>query len=255
MTTGALFFVLSFRDRAVWAVADECGARLGLKKTAGIYFALNKFMNFFNLKLLTPPFLVRETMITEKKQRHVKQRHVWVPRINMLGFTLMEIMMVLALIAIMSAIAIPAIYTWLPGYRIKASARDIHGVAMKAKSEAVRRNVNAALTFNQAVGGVNFAYIVFLDGNQNCEYDAGELIVHQVRSLSDQVFFDTTKGADGDGLTFVKNDDGNPTIVFQPTGIPVANGGLTPNGTVFLVNSRGRELSVVINRAGSIRIN
>lgn len=66
------------------------------------------------------------------------------------GFTLVEVIVVVAIIGIMSAIAIPAINTWVPNYRLKAAARDVFSNLQKARSMAVKFNRETAVVFDPA---------------------------------------------------------------------------------------------------------
>jgi len=169
------------------------------------------------------------------------------------GFTLVELMIAIGIVAILTAIAVPDIINWLPNYRLKAAARDLYSAATKAKGAAVKRNLNCALTFNQVLGGTTAAYIVYVDSDSDCEYDFGETIITQIQAWPKQISLDLSKGG-GDGLTFTNNDDGNPTISFRPIGIPTGNGGGFANGTAFLTNTNGQTRSVVINNVGNVKI-
>ncbi|MFP7755267.1 GspH/FimT family pseudopilin [Thermodesulfobacteriota bacterium B35] len=173
--------------------------------------------------------------------------------LNEKGFSVLEVFTVVAIILIMAAVGVSGFGSWLPNIRLKAAGRDLYSALMKAKGEAVKRNRNFALTFNQQVGGVLYSYIVYEDADADCEYDPGETIVMQVRQWPENVSLDSTQGG-GDGLSFTNNDDGNPTIAFRPTAIPTQNGGGFANGTAFLRNSSGRNLNVIVSRAGNISI-
>jgi type IV fimbrial biogenesis protein FimT len=78
------------------------------------------------------------------------------------GFTLAELMVVIAIITIVSAIAMPNMLTWRQKHRVGSAARDILNALQIARSEAVRDDEVVTLTFN--FGNDSFT-VVDQDGN------------------------------------------------------------------------------------------
>lgn len=66
---------------------------------------------------------------------------------NSKGFTLIEVIIVMAMIGIMAAIAVPTINSWLPNYRLKSAARDVYSTMQKARMLAVKANKDTAVIF------------------------------------------------------------------------------------------------------------
>lgn len=56
------------------------------------------------------------------------------------GFTLIELIVTIVIFAIVAAIAIPGLSSWLPSYHLKAAARDVFSNMQLAKLEAIKRN-------------------------------------------------------------------------------------------------------------------
>ena len=170
------------------------------------------------------------------------------------GFTLIELLVTFVILGIVTAIAIPGFSSWLPNYRLKGAARDVFSNFQLAKLTSIKSNSYCAITFNQAIGGTNYDYVVYVDSDNDLEYDAGEDIITKVLwSDYKGVSFDITQGG-GDGLTFANNDDGLPSIAFTPTGLPKNNSGGFGAGSVFLTNPNGKATKVVVSSAGNIRI-
>ena len=67
------------------------------------------------------------------------------------GFTLMEIVIVMAILAVLAAVAIPGYSVWLPNYRLKAAARDVVSNFQLAKMGAIKENKVWAVVFNPGV--------------------------------------------------------------------------------------------------------
>ena len=132
------------------------------------------------------------------------------------GFTLIELLVIFVIVGILVTISIPGFSNLLPNYRLRNALRDLYSNFQLAKMTAVRKNWNCAVTFNQAIGGITYSYVVYVDSNQDLEYDAGEELLTKVL-FSERyrgVGFDTSQGG-GDGLTFPNNPAGLPSIAFR----------------------------------------
>jgi type IV fimbrial biogenesis protein FimT len=62
------------------------------------------------------------------------------------GFTLMELMIVLAIIAISASLAMPTFRDFMLTQEVKVAAVDLHVGMLYARSEAVKRNSNVTLS-------------------------------------------------------------------------------------------------------------
>lgn len=62
------------------------------------------------------------------------------------GFTLIELMVVVALAAIMAALAAPSFKSFVSGQRVKTAASDFVMTAIFARSEAIKRNADVTIT-------------------------------------------------------------------------------------------------------------
>ncbi|MDP1528868.1 GspH/FimT family pseudopilin [Rhodoferax sp.] len=102
------------------------------------------------------------------------------------GFTLIELMVVVALAALLQSLALPAFRGFVNSMRLTVAVNSLFTSLLLARSEAIKRNGRAVVcktvTGETCVttGGWQQGWIVFHDANNNARRDAGEVIVsHQ----------------------------------------------------------------------------
>jgi type IV fimbrial biogenesis protein FimT len=99
------------------------------------------------------------------------------------GFTLAELMVVSAIVAILLGIAIPSYKYISTSYRMSAEVNGLLGDLQFARGEALKEGngVTACVSANglTCTGGGNWApgWIVFSDPNSNATVDAGERVL------------------------------------------------------------------------------
>ncbi len=83
------------------------------------------------------------------------------------GFTLMELMITVAIILIMASIAVPSFLSWLPRQRLRSAVTDLVADIQFVKLNAIKENRNWAVVFNTA----NDVYYVCSDDGGNNLWD------------------------------------------------------------------------------------
>ena len=81
------------------------------------------------------------------------------------GYTLIEILVAVLLIALVASIGVPQILVGLDRSRAWAAARYVASRMLLARAQAVGRAATVALRFEDTAGGATMA--VFIDGNRN----------------------------------------------------------------------------------------
>jgi type IV fimbrial biogenesis protein FimT len=144
------------------------------------------------------------------------------------AFTLIELVIALAIMAILMTIALPNFQTFMVQRRLNGAAREVYGDLASARGQAVSMNKWVALNIDS-----NHAYTLFHDDNKNGAVDTGETIATKdLHPTYHDVLFSTATGT---------------VITFYPNGT-----GST--GTLGLTGGSGSK-SITVSSNGRININ
>jgi type IV fimbrial biogenesis protein FimT len=134
------------------------------------------------------------------------------------GYTIIEVMTVIGIIAILTSIVVPNVLGWLPKYRLRSGAEEIQSTLQLARLGAIKQNTNAIVTFDTT----NHTYLASIDGQtiKSGIMPAG-IIIDSITSPGSQIQFDSRGLANtSTGNILVKNNQGGTkTITVNIVGI------------------------------------
>lgn len=206
------------------------------------------------------------------------------------GLTMIEIMVVVAIIGVLTALAAPQLQQFLANQRVKGAARSAADALLLARTEAIRTGNPHVVFFSPGTpaatdpGGTSLGDDPVTDGTipvavlndgtlaaPNCRIDPGEPIERIAGALGvawgsalsggTRAPGDDTTGDPLDGVSF-QDPSGNEAtwVLFRPDGVPVAfdnactTGTLgSGNGAVYVTNGR-RDYAVVLTALGGVRV-
>lgn len=160
-----------------------------------------------------------------------------------LGFTLIELVVTMAVAAILLTVAIPNMRTFIQNGRLNTQANDLIGDLNFARSEAIKRRSKVGIC--RSTDGVTFAgagplgdgRVVFVDANNNDDCNAGEPILRFREPLAS-------------GNTLVAASP-NP-IIFSANGRPIT----TAVGAFAVCDYRGVTYGkqIILNSIGQATV-
>ena len=158
---------------------------------------------------------------------------------NKSGLTLFEMLVVLGLLAIVSAFVIPNILNWRRGVQLRGAATNLKGDLEMAKINAIRENNYVAIVFRDALH-----YEIFVDngagddGNPKNWIRDGEEHLLRARAMPP-------------GITI---DFASTSFGFLGKKTRFTGRGHCTAGSTFLQNEKNDRIRVILNRLGQITL-
>jgi len=173
----------------------------------------------------------------------------------MFGFTLIELVVTMAVAAILITVAVPSMRTFIQNGRINTQINDLIGDLSLARSEAIKRRTNVGICKSAngttcAGGNWRDGRAIFVDLNNNSTWEAGETILRFREGLASAADTLTTSAELLDPVIFRPN--GASSV---PLGGPVGlftfcDGRGASHGKQVSLNSLG-QTSVLTNPPGA----
>jgi type IV fimbrial biogenesis protein FimT len=152
------------------------------------------------------------------------------------GFTIAELLIVIAIIAVLAAVVIPGYLSYFPTYRLTSDVQELHGAVQLAKLRAIKENATVSLAVNTATN----AYIVFVDnGAGGGTPDNGNRDGTEVLVKSETV---------SDGIDIYQTTFGGDVLQFNGRGLP------SNPGSIRVKNSREQYRRIRVTIAGGATI-
>jgi type IV fimbrial biogenesis protein FimT len=162
------------------------------------------------------------------------------------AFTLVELLVAIAIVAMLLAAGAPAFHGWLSQYELANHARHLAETMTRARTDAVRTSERVSLCKSadrrQCAdrGSWDGGFIVFVDENDNGRVDDGERII----------------GVDGPaprGITITANRPLDDYVSYTSLGHARMLNGALQMGTFTVCRHGQRAMHVVLANSGRVR--
>ena len=163
------------------------------------------------------------------------------------GFTLIELMIVIAIIIAVTVIAVPNLIEYFGSAKLKSAATELLSTIQMARLKAVRERANVVVSFdpdnNNQLGN---SYTVFVDDGagggtaDNWIQDGSELTVRSITMEPEINIY---------GVTFPGSGSLSMKVRFNSRGLPSGTGHI-----YFKINGKNKYMGIILSITGRPRI-
>jgi len=166
------------------------------------------------------------------------------------GFTLVEALVVLALVAIFLSMAVPSLASFQRSSELRASASAFLAGVQSARTEAMKRGMD---TYMVPVANNSWAsgWTIYADVDRSQSLTSSDVVIAQTGTIASKTsvtsgLTDATEFAGASGSKFIR---------FNGGGFPLAMDGSFRGGAIeFGVSGSTEKRRVVLNAVGSLRL-
>lgn len=175
------------------------------------------------------------------------------------GFTLVEMAVTIAVLALILALAMPSIGTWMDNSRIRNATESLQNGLLAARSEAIRRNQNISfflVSLNDPSAMDNSCALSTESGSWVISVTSPAGKCASAASTTDAPMIVETRAV-GDGGGGVKVTADNSSVTFNSFGrvVSAAAGSITQIDVTGLRDgTRYRNLRVNLTSSGAVRM-